>query len=150
MGASVKRTDLGEAAAVGAPRRDFLSRDEEETARGAGAAEARAKSAASDGSLGCEMVEEAVSVGGPWNWEARSSYCVWRLCSVSARVRDALVCWSALSLSSESVSVSLSCCSRQGGEAYAVSPAPCNRVRSLVMASIPSRRDSSEREMCPS
>jgi hypothetical protein len=144
----VKRTDLGEAAAaaaVGAPRRDFLSRDDEETARGA--AEARAKSSASDGSLGYEMVEAEVSVGGPWNWEARSSYCVWRLCSVSARVRDALVYWSALSLSSESMS--LSCC-RQGGEAYAISPAPCNRIRSLVMASIPSRRVSSEREMCPS
>ena len=34
--------------------------------------------------------------------------------------------------------------------AYDVSPASCNRMRSLVTLSTPSRRDSSDREMWPS
>lgn len=51
---------------------------------------AREKSAEREGSLGCVRVDEVVSVGLPRNWDARSSYCTFRLCSVSERVREAL------------------------------------------------------------
>lgn len=106
----MKRTDLEDETA-GAPeelRRDFLRRDEEDTA--SGRSDARAKSAASDGSLGCRRVEAAESVGLPWNCAARSLYCVCRFCSVSASVVDALASRQLYLMPSV-------------GEAHAVSPA---------------------------
>lgn len=86
----MKRTDLGDETA-GPPealRRDFFRREEEDA--GWGRSEARAKSAASEGSLGLLRVEDVVSVGLPWNCAARSLYCACRFCSVSASVLDAL------------------------------------------------------------
>lgn len=88
LGASEKRTDFGEeAAAAEGPRRDFLRREEEALRWGA---EAWAKSAAREGSLGWERVL-GVADGKPWNWEVRSSYCVWRDCSDCLRVARALL-----------------------------------------------------------
>ena len=71
------------------PRRDFLRKEDEDVTRGRSLA--LAKSLESEGSLGCDIVEEVVSVGVPWNWDAKSLYCVCSLCSVSCRVRDALI-----------------------------------------------------------
>lgn len=81
-GASENRTDLGEETArLLVPRRDFLRNEEDDVTRGR--SDARAKSSDREGSFGWEMVEDVVSVGVPWNWEARSLYWLRRLCSVS-------------------------------------------------------------------
>jgi len=120
-GASENRTDFGEAATglLVEPRRDFLRNEDDDVTRGC--SEALAKSLEREGSFGWEMVEEVVSVGVPWNCDARSLYCFIKACSVSERVRD-----------------------------VDVSPASSNRIRSFVTASSPSRRESSDLEMCPS
>jgi hypothetical protein len=137
-GASENRTDFGEGAtgALFDPRRDFLRKEEEEPIRGR--SEAREKSLEREGSLGCVSVEDVVSVGVPRNWDARSSYCVFKLCSVSKRVRDALVIMSDVGLRVKVYA------------AYDVSPASCNRIRSFVTFSNPSRNDSRDREIWPS
>lgn len=67
-----------------------MSKDEDVAEAMRGRSEAREKSCWREGSLGCEMVEEVVSVGVPRNWDARSLYCSRILCSVSERLRDSL------------------------------------------------------------
>jgi len=121
IGASEKRTDLGElvAAALSVPRRDFLRKEEEDVIRGR--SEARVKSLERDGSLGWDIVEAVVSVGVPRNWDAKSLYCICNLCSVSCIVRDA-----------------------------DVSPASSNRIRSFVTLSNPSRNESRDLDIWPS
>ena len=78
----MNRTDLGEdTAGLLVPRRDFFRNEEDDVTRGL--SDARAKSLDKEGSFGLERVDEVVSVGVPWNWEARSLYWLRRLCSVS-------------------------------------------------------------------
>lgn len=83
----------GAAGLLAAPRKDFLRNDELPLVI-RGRSDARAKSPDSEGSFGWDIVEEVVLVGVPRNWEARSLYCVCRLCSVTVSVSDALVIWS--------------------------------------------------------
>lgn len=66
-----------------------MRNDEEDVT--CGRSVARAKSSESEGSLGCEIVEDVESVGMPRNCAARSLYCFCRFRSVSWRVLDALV-----------------------------------------------------------
>ena len=70
-------------------RSDFLRNEEEAATRGR--SDALAKSLASDGSLGLDIVDEIMdSTGLPANSDLNASYCIRRSCSVSRTVSDAL------------------------------------------------------------
>jgi len=100
-----------------------------------GCSEALAKSSARALLFGCEIDWEEVPVGFPTNWAAKSLYCVCKLCSVSARVSEALFFNQTVNYCPKIL------------DAYDVSPASSNRSRSFATLSTPSRNDSRERDM---
>jgi hypothetical protein len=65
-------------------------RKEDELAVCGRGSEARAKSLARDGSLGCVRVLVVVEVGCPANWDCRSEYWDWRASSVCLSFAEAL------------------------------------------------------------